>query len=153
MLFRSQLYHRGLLEKGEVEKAGQLLGHPYFFSGKVIKGKGRGKKLGFPTANLLVPEEKLLPPPGVYGVRVSLDKDRFFGAMNIGRNPTFEDKEISVEVHLFDFSGDLYGKTLKVEVLRFVREERKFISPQDLALQIKKDCECLKNYFKSSPSF
>jgi len=144
---------RGLLEKGEVEKAGQLLGHPYFFSGKVIKGKGRGKKLGFPTANLLVPQEKLLPPPGVYGVRVSLDKDRFFGAMNIGRNPTFEDKEISVEVHLFDFSGDLYGKTLKVEVLRFVREERKFISPQDLALQIKKDCECLKNYFKSSPSF
>ena len=104
-------------------------------------GKGRGKKLGFPTANLLVPQEKLLPPPGVYGVRVSLGKDKFFGAMNIGRNPTFEDKEISVEVHRFDFSGNLYGKTLRIEVVKFVREEKKFSSPEELASQIKKDCQ------------
>ncbi len=142
---------RGLIEKGEVEKAKKLLGHPYFFSGKVIKGKGRGIKLGFPTANLKVPEEKLIPPPGVYGVKVITKGKSFFGAMNIGRNPTFEDKELSVEVHLFDFSGDLYGEILKVEVLKFVREEKKFASPEELSLQIRNDCELLKNYFRSFP--
>ncbi len=142
---------RGLIEKGEVEKAGELLGHPYFFSGEVIKGKGRGVKLGFPTANLKVPEEKLLPPPGVYGVKAMVKGQKFFGAMNIGRNPTFDEKELSVEVHLFDFSGNLYGEVLRVEVLKFVREEKKFASPEELRLQIKKDCEFLKNYFKSFP--
>ena len=138
---------KGLIKQREIAKANELLGYNYFFSGKVISGKGRGAKLGFPTANLKVPEEKLIPPNGVYGVKVYIKDRVFYGAMNIGKKPTFEDKELSIEVHIFDFSESILGETIKVEVLTFVRDEKKFDSTEVLIKQIQKDCDFLRKYF------
>lgn len=134
---------RNLIETGQIEEANELLGRPYFIMGKVIKGKGRGKDLGFPTANIDVPPIKLLPPAGVYAVWVTLNKERLKGALNIGKRPTFEDKEFAVEVHIFDFNKNIYGETLKIELIKRIREEKKFSSIEELKKQIRKDCELI----------
>ena len=131
---------RQLITRGEIEKANQLLGHPYFMIGKVVKGKGRGKNLGFPTANLEFPSSKLIPAPGVYAVWVYFKGKKFKGAMNIGTKPTFEDKELTVEVHIFDFKEEIYGETLEVEIIKRIREEKRFSSLEALKEQIQKDC-------------
>ena len=131
---------RQLITRGEIEKANQLLGHPYFMIGKVVKGKGRGKNLGFPTANLEFPSSKLIPAPGVYAVWVYFKGKKFKGAMNIGTKPTIEDKELTVEVHIFDFKEEIYGETLEVEIIKRIREEKRFSSLEALKEQIQKDC-------------
>jgi len=131
---------RQLITRGEIEKANQLLGHPYFMIGEVVKGKGRGKNLGFPTANLEFPSSKLIPAPGVYAVWVYFKGKKFKGAMNIGTKPTFEDKELTVEVHIFDFKEEIYGETLEVEIIKRIREEKRFSSLEALKEQIQKDC-------------
>jgi len=135
---------RELLLKGEVERANRLLGRPYSLKGRVITGKGRGRLLGFPTANLEVPRKKLIPKEGVYAAWVDLENKRFMGALNIGKNPTFENKELSIEVHILDFSEDLYNKTIKVELIKYIRGEQKFPSLEKLIEQIKKDCQTVK---------
>ncbi len=134
---------RYFIERGEIEKANKLLGHSYFIIGKVVKGKGRGELLGFPTANLEIPSFKLIPVPGVYAVWVYWKNQKFKGAMNIGTKPTFEDKELSVEIHIFDFNKNIYGETLKIELIKHIREEKKFYSLKELKDQIKKDCELI----------
>ena len=154
---------RGLLQKGEVEKANKLMGHPYFMIGKVVKGKSRGKKIGFPTANLEFPEEKLIPAPGVYAALVNWKDQTYKGAMNIGTKPTFMDKDLSVEVHLLGFEGNLYDETLKVRLFYRIREEKKFSSVEELKNQINIDCQKVDqllsqiqkpfiNFFKGSSS-
>ncbi|BAU23595.1 riboflavin biosynthesis protein RibF [Caldimicrobium thiodismutans] len=137
---------RETLKKGEVEKASKMLGRNYTLIGKVISGKGRGKKLGFPTANLLIPSEKLIPAQGVYAVWVYLDFQRFPGALNIGYNPTFDEKELSIEVHILDLNGDmdLYNQALKVEFVKFIRGEKKFSSIEELIQQISQDCQLIR---------
>lgn len=141
----SSSYIRELLLKGEVEKASFLLGRPYFLTGKVIKGKGRGKILGFPTANLSVPEEKLIPARGVYAVWAYFKNQKYKGALNIGFNPTFEERELSIEVHLLNFSPqDLYSESIRIEFIKYIRGEKKFTSPQELKAQIEKDCQLIE---------
>ncbi|MBI4796020.1 MAG: hypothetical protein HY790_09345, partial [Deltaproteobacteria bacterium] len=123
----------------KVEEAGRLLGRPYGVAGRVVAGKGRGAKLlGIPTANIR-PENELLPATGIYAVRVRRGDEILPGAANIGTCPTFENGEFSLEVHLLDFSGDLYGENLAVEFYARLREERRFPSIEDLAAQIHAD--------------
>jgi len=141
---------RQFLSIGDVEKANEFLGHPYLISGKVIKGAGRGRKLGFPTANLDVPEIKLIPAPGVYAVWVNLKGKRFKGALNIGTKPTFEEKELSIEVHLLNFKGELYEEFLELELVKRIRNELKFPSPEALKEQIKKDCFEIENFLEKA---
>ncbi|RUM87618.1 MAG: riboflavin biosynthesis protein RibF [Thermodesulfatator sp.] len=132
---------RELLFQGEVDRAAQLLGRPYTLKGRVIPGEGRGRTLGFPTANLEVSSEKLLPARGVYAVRVAWAGNWWKGVMNLGQRPTFEGRRLCLEVHLFDFQGDLYGETLTVAFIKFLRPEKKFSSPAALREQILQDCQ------------
>jgi len=130
---------RALLRLGKVEEAARLLGRAYGVAGRVVHGKGRGGKLlGVPTANIR-PENELLPATGIYAVRVRRGADTFGGAANIGTCPTFENGEFSLEVHLLDFSGDLYDENLGVEFVARLREERRFPSIEALAAQIHAD--------------
>ncbi len=128
------------LSQGEVEKAEKLLMRPYAFSGIVIEGEKRGASLGFPTANLgSIPT--LIPAEGVYAVRASLEGRAFGGAMNIGSNPTFGVEQKKVEVHLIDFQGDLYGQSMRVELLARLRGVQTFQSVEQLVQQLTNDVE------------
>jgi riboflavin kinase/FMN adenylyltransferase len=130
---------RAMLRLGKVKEAGQLLGRPYVVTGQVVQGKGRGAKLlGVPTANILTPNE-LLPASGIYAVRVSRCDAILPGVANIGTCPTFDNSELSLEVHLLDFSGDLYGEPLEVQFVARLREEQRFPSLEALAAQIHAD--------------
>lgn len=158
---------REALQNGNLQKANQLLGRPYSVSGVVIDGQKIGRTIGFPTANLQLPPEKFLPRFGVYAVRVTLEEEteeeasgagKFklkpktinlmpksfnpptLGVMNIGCRPTVEGVSPTVEVHLLDYSGDLYGKTLNVNLENFLRPEQKFPSLEALKAQIQSDC-------------
>lgn len=137
---------RETLKRGDVEGASRMLGRYYSLTGKVVQGRGRGKKLGFPTANLSISPEKLIPAQGVYAVWVYLNSQKIPGAMNIGYNPTFNEKELSVEVHLLDPSRkwELYHQTLKVEFVKFIRGEKKFSSVEELINQISQDCQIIQ---------
>ena len=135
---------RAMLKLGRVEEAAHLLGRSYGVVGRVIQGKGRGAKLlGVPTANIR-PENELLPAMGIYAVRVRLGAETWLGAANIGTCPTFENGEFSLEVHLLDFAGDLYGNTLEVEFMARLREERKFPSLEALTAQIHADIAAVR---------
>ncbi|MBX7059332.1 MAG: bifunctional riboflavin kinase/FAD synthetase [Leptospirales bacterium] len=130
---------RALLGEGNVEAAARLLGHPYFASGMVVRGQQRGRELGFPTANLDLPETKALPAHGVYACLAEWGGQRFRAMVNVGLKPTFADSRLSVEAHLLDFQGDLYGQDIRLHFHRRLREERRFESPQALASQLHMD--------------
>ncbi len=130
---------RAMLRLGKVREANNLLGRAYGVTGQVVAGKGRGAKLlGVPTANL-TPENDLLPASGIYAVWVKRDSERLPGVANIGTCPTFDNQDLTLEVHLLDFNGDLYGESLQVEFAARLREERRFPSVGDLAAQIRAD--------------
>lgn len=131
---------RQVVHECDLASARRLLGRHYRIAGRVMTGHGRGGRLlGFPTANLRVVDE-LLPGPGVYAVLVELDDGRLImGANNIGNNPTFDDGTLSVETHLLDFTGDLYGRDIKVHFVEHLRPEMRFNSPEELGAQIGKD--------------
>lgn len=139
---------RHLILAGDVKEAARLLGRPYNVSGVVIPGKRRGSILGIPTANIK-PDKELIPADGVYAVIVSVEKGRHQGVLNIGFNPTFSDTELSVEVYLLDFSGDIYGKKVDVLFIERIREEIKFESPELLVKQIRKDIDEARNILKA----
>lgn len=129
---------RSALQEGDIERANGMLGYEYSLQGKVVAGFQNGRKLGYPTANLLIDAEKLIPENGVYLVR----SDRGYGMLNIGTRPTLHNgRQQSIEVHLFDFEGDLYGQTLCVHLLRHLRKEREFDSLSALEAQLKQDEE------------
>ena len=132
---------RQALQQGEVQTATTLLGRPYRIHGVVEHGAGRGKELGFPTANLRLDDTYILPRTGVYAVRVEHEGEHYYGALSIGYNPTFEDapKAVSVEVYVLDFSGELYGDTLYISFLRFLRPEVKFDTVDELIKQMEED--------------
>ena len=132
---------RNLISSGEIEKANSMLGYRYFLSGKVVKGKQIGRQIGFPTANILAAKEKLLPSCGVYAVEVMLpDGAEKAGMLSIGRRPTVENNgEISVEVHIFDFNGNLYDESILVRFIAKLRNEQHFSSLEELQGQIMKD--------------
>ncbi|MEM1054890.1 MAG: bifunctional riboflavin kinase/FAD synthetase [Bacteroidota bacterium] len=133
---------RQRLAAGEVERAAALLGRPYRFSGTVVRGDGRGRTIGFPTANVQPEHPRtLIPGVGVYAVRARIGSDGWRdGMMNVGRRPTFEaDGAVKAEVHLFEIDADLYGRTLTVEVIARIREERRFDGPDSLVAQLRED--------------
>lgn len=124
---------------GDVKKAETLLGRLYSISGKVIKGRNRGKQMGFPTANIDTQNE-LIPKNGVYAVFCEMKGLNYQAVVNIGTNPTFEDNgSVNIEVHIMDFNGSLYGRRLKIHFAQRIRDEIKFKTVDELVKQIKKD--------------
>jgi len=134
---------RQLIVNGEVREANRLLGRPFEVSGTVIYGRMRGASLGFPTANLRLPA-LTSPRTGVYVIEADVAGHRFGGAANLGFNPTFGDTELSLEVHLFDFSRDIYGEPITVRFLERLRDEKRFAGPEELVEQIRKDVQTAK---------
>lgn len=132
---------RNALFNGDIEKANLFFGRSYSLSGTVVEGAHRGRILGFPTANIKLDyPEKAVPKRGVYAVTCSCQNEKLKGIMNIGMRPTFEDRtELIIEVHLFSFNKDIYGKKLSVDFIRRLRDERKFESKEELIHQIELD--------------
>ena len=132
---------RNLISLGDVKKANYLLGYPYFLTGEVTEGKQIGRQIGFPTANLTLPEQKLMPACGVYAVWVTMpDHSKRGGMLCIGHRPTVEQNgEISVEVHIFDFNGNLYGTSISIDFIEKLRDERHFDSLEELQKQLMLD--------------
>ena len=132
---------RGALARGEVNKMNKLLGRHFTLTGQVEKGDARGRTLGFPTANLMPDEEQALPADGVYACYAILDKQKHQAVLNIGVRPTFRGVQRLVEVHILDFSGNIYGQELQVELIDRLRDEMKFPGPEELKIQMAKDVE------------
>ncbi|MBQ6481122.1 MAG: riboflavin biosynthesis protein RibF [Anaerolineaceae bacterium] len=134
---------RSLLHQGNLPQANRLLGYPFFFSSDIIHGDARGRKLGFPTLNVKIPEEKLKLPNGVYAVYNYIDGVKYASVTNIGVRPTFglDDKGTFVESYLLNASGNFYGETAHLEFVEMLREEKRFSSAEELKNQINKDIE------------
>ena len=146
----SSLIRHMIAEEGKVFETSQMLKHYYKFTGSVVAGEHIGTGLGYPTANV-VPDnaEKLIPADGVYAVWASIEGGEPMQAMmNIGKRPTFDGKQRTLEVHIFDFEGDLYGKQIAVSFAHIVRYERYFSSAEELKRQIKKDEVSIKELFE-----
>jgi len=134
------------LENGNIAVANELLGRPYSLHGVVVHGNGVGRKIGFPTANIQ-PEstEKILPKNGVYVASVRTEQMEWKPAMlNIGTNPTLGNREITIEVHIPSFSGDLYGQSMDIQFLRYIREEKQFDNLSQLQKQIAEDIRSIQ---------
>ena len=138
---------RTALENGDIKTANQFLGYNFMLSGSVVKGRGLGKTIQFPTANLKINESyKLIPKKGVYLVQSLIETKLVYGMMNIGTNPTVSSSEdVSIEVFLFDFDQSLYGRQITVELLDWIRDEIKFPGLQELKLQLESDRQAAFN--------
>ena len=136
---------RKALEKGEVSLANQMLGYAYTIEGKVINGYKIGRTLGFPTANIQLTNNKLLPQDGVYAVECQIDDKTYKGVLSIGERATFNIEGKSIELHIFFFDSEIYFKEIKIQIKDFLREQQKFSSKEELIEQITKDCENAKN--------
>ncbi len=142
---------RDALSEGNTEKAAEMLTHPYRLTAEVTHGKRLGRTLGFPTANQLFPKEKALPRFGVYAVRLYADEKCYEGVANVGVRPTVENTPLAnCETYIFDFAGDLYGKTVTTEFLHFLRPERHFEDVFALKEAILRDKEAALRYFKEN---
>jgi len=141
---------RACLEQGDLEQANRLLGHPMLLTGTVQAGKQLGRALGFPTANLTFPEDLIVPRFGVYACSVSVDADIYYGVANIGTRPTVDGEGVTIEVHLLDFAGDLYGKEISVAFYKFLRPEQKFASLEELQKEIQKNALETRIFFEKS---
>ena len=141
---------RKLIENGEIEKANEYLGHPHMLSDVVRSGYHLGTKMGTPTINMKIPEGVLVPRHGVYAAKVVLeDGTEHISVTNVGVRPTVSDLDsVSVESYILDFSGNLYDRQARVEFFRFLRDEKKFASTDELAQQIMTDAENAREYFR-----
>lgn len=142
---------REALRDGSVELAGALLGRPYSVSGTVQRGAGRGRTLGFPTANLR-PDRPLVLAAGVYAARARWDGHVADAVVNLGYRPTFDESQYWIEAYLFDFSGDLYDRPLTLDFLRRIRPERKFPSVEELRAQVFADMEEARRLLRAQAS-
>ncbi len=141
---------REIVMEGKVNQAYKFLGRHYQIRGKVIKGRQRGgSQLGFPTANIKLHDE-LCPKLGVYAVTVETVKGNFRGVANIGFSPTFDDHQFTIEVHILDFNYDIYDTRIRVNMIKRLRDEKKFAGIRELSDQIKKDIETAKEIFKKN---
>ena len=148
----SSTYIRTLVAQGEMERAGEFLGHPYFLSGKVRHGRKLGSRLGFPTVNLSIPPDGVTPAFGVYAARVWVEERAFPAVANIGVRPTVDDSgAVTAEGFLLDFAGDLYGEDIRMEFYRHLRPERKFESVEALRTQVMRDAETARDYLREIP--
>lgn len=141
---------RLLIREGNIEMANECLGYCYAMKGVIVHGDGRGRTLGFPTANMEVNIEQLLPARGVYAVRVWVEgyDEEFAGMMNIGQRPTFNLRNVTLEVNILDFDADIYGRKMRVEFVKRIREERKFSGAEQLVEQLNKDKEKVREWRK-----
>ncbi|MDZ7773811.1 MAG: bifunctional riboflavin kinase/FAD synthetase [Balneolaceae bacterium] len=138
----STAIRRALSEVGNVRQAAKFLQRPYRLNGMVVHGDKRGKEIGFPTANLLPEDQrKIVPHDGVYAVRVRVEGDWYGGMMNIGVRPTFEGQQRVLEVHLFDFEEEIYGKSIQVRFIERIRDEMKFDGVEELVARLESDRE------------
>lgn len=136
------------IEKGNMENASLLLGHPYTVCGPVVHGNELGRLMGFPTVNILPGADKLLPPNGVYSSRVIMAEGEFRGITNVGIKPTVSESGVmTVETYLFDFDSDVYGQDIAVQLVHFLRPEMKFQSMEALARQLERDREYSRDFF------
>lgn len=141
---------RSALADGDVERAAGMLGRPYSLRGPVTRGDGRGHELGFPTANIQVGDpHKLLPREGVYAVCASLRNGALQGVLHLGPRPTFQGSPPSVELHLFDFDGDLYGEAVRVDFCARLRDIHHFASQEGLIAAIRDDCDRARELLKA----
>lgn len=144
----STTYIEHLLEQGNVRLANQLMNRHYAFEGFVIAGMQKGRTINFPTANLQLCDNYLIPKTGAYMVHVYLHDHLYFGIMNIGHNPTFNYRDsMSIEVHLFDFDEMIYGEKLRVEMIERIRDEQKFNNINELINRLELDMKLTKEYF------
>lgn len=146
-IYASSSAIRKMLQDGRVSDAARLLGHPYILTGTVENGHKIGRTLGFPTANLHISEEKLIPANGVYAVETTLGR----GIMNIGRRPTLDNgSNLSIEVHILDYTGDLYGQTVQLQFIGHIREEKRFGSLEELKAHIRMDINTALSMFAAA---
>jgi riboflavin kinase/FMN adenylyltransferase len=134
-----------------VEHAAKLLGRNYAVTGIVVRGDGRGKDLGFPTANI-APKHTIIPADGVYAVRLVVREKAYDGIANVGMRPTFNKKVLAIEVHVFHFNEDIYGEDISLCFIRKIREEKKFKGAEALVTQIRADIEVAKKILSSHPA-
>ena len=141
---------RAALKAGDAEKAAHWLGRPYRVRGTVVGGDKRGRTIGFPTANVDPSGHYVVPAKGVYAVRLGLGSEVLDGVMNVGVKPTFTDGHIkpTFETHLFDFDRSIYGEEVWIDLVRFIRSERKFAGIEELVAQIAKDADEARNILK-----
>lgn len=137
---------RQLIEGGQVEEAQPLLGYAYTLTGQVVPGDQRGRTIGFPTANLALPADKLLPLLGVYACLAEVGSEQLPAVVNIGRRPTFDGVKLLTEVHLLAGGRDLYGQTMTISLLKHLRPERAFPGAEALIAQIADDCEAARQF-------
>ncbi|MCK7556950.1 hypothetical protein MKQ70_18795 [Chitinophaga sedimenti] len=143
---------RNSLLAGEVLLANELLGYPYFLNGTVVHGDKMGRQLGFPTANIALHDtRKLVPAQGVYAVRVALASGQWNGALNIGYRPTFNGKELRIEVFITDFNEEIYGQPITVQFIEYLRADMKFDNIDDLVKQMHHDTARAREILKPAP--
>jgi riboflavin kinase/FMN adenylyltransferase len=143
---------RAALSIGDIATANAYLGHPFTLSGSVVKGQEKGRTIGFPTANIFVSDpDKIIPKKGVYAAQVNVNNIGYLSMMNIGTNPTVNGQQQSIEIHIINWSGDLYGQNLQVALLDRVRDEVKFDSMSDLQEQLEKDKDFILTEYKTLP--
>ena len=146
----SSTYIRTLVAQGEMGRAMEFLGHPHVFTGEVVHGKQLGRTIGFPTANLILPPEIIVPAHGVYATKVvTPDGESHMAVTNVGRRPTIDDgDQITVEPWILDFDGDLYGQPIRVEFYEHLRGEQKFGSLEELTAMVHRNGEQTRAYFE-----
>lgn len=142
---------RNALAASDIPRVTALLGRPYRLSGPVVKGFERGRTIGFPTANVSVAADRALPGIGVYATRAHVAGRTLAGATNIGRRPTFDSGHVSIETHLLDFEGNIYGERMEIELVAFIRGEQKFDGPAALQAQIARDVEQARAFVPPGP--
>lgn len=141
---------RQSIQEGRIRESNAMLGRSYNISGTVVTGDKRGRTLGYPTANLAT-EAELIPPNGVYAVRVVLGEERKSGVASLGIKPTFSGKQYSIEAHIFDFDQDIYGRFLRMEFIERIREEKSFPDAHALVAQIDRDAEQARQILEQAP--
>ena len=149
----SSTYIRRQLETGDMATAVKFLGHPHILTGTVVPGKQLGRKLGIPTANLRLPEGLAVPKFGVYACRVWIDGEHYPAVTNIGTRPTVEGQGITVEPWILDYSGDLYGREIRLEFQYFLRPEQKFSSLEELKQEIHRNAVQTREYLQKTFTF
>jgi riboflavin kinase/FMN adenylyltransferase len=142
---------REKLHEGDIDKVNELLGRPYAISGQVVHGLGRGRTMGIPTANIEPRDNYVIPRHGVYAVKVIVGKVKYSGILNIGMKPTFDDNppEPTLEVHILGYNQTIYGKSIQIEFIQYIRQEQKFSSVDLLVKQIQEDILTAEKILKS----
>jgi len=142
---------REAISAGDMDKASRFLDRPFALQGRVIRGNARGRTLGFPTANLDIPRDRMIPGNGIYATWAHVGEKRHMAATNVGTRPTFDEKERIVEAFILDYSGDLYDSEITVEFVKRLRDELRFETVEALVAQMRQDVEQTRQILKESP--